>query len=128
MALLMPWYVFLFVGAFDWGFYNHALISTEAAARAAALHAAASSTTAVDQVTACTYAANELKVSSNVPANTTCQAAPLYVTTNLVNSGADGQPAASVTVTYQTPSLIPIPFLLDKQFWVSRTVQMRLRS
>jgi hypothetical protein len=32
-ALLMPWYVFLFVGAFDWGFLAHALISTESAAR-----------------------------------------------------------------------------------------------
>ena len=28
MAMLMPWYVFLFVGAFDWGYYAHALIST----------------------------------------------------------------------------------------------------
>jgi hypothetical protein len=45
-----------------------------------------------------------------------------------VTSGADGQAAASVTVSYHTVSLIPIPLLLDKQFWIVQTVQMKLRS
>jgi Flp pilus assembly protein TadG len=35
-ALLLPWVLFLFVGAFDLGFYNYALISTQNAARVAA--------------------------------------------------------------------------------------------
>jgi hypothetical protein len=68
-----------------------------------------------------------MKVASNVSATTTCGAAPLIVTASSV-SGADGQPASQVTVTYQTLSLIPIPGLLQKQFWISYTVQFRLRS
>jgi Flp pilus assembly protein TadG len=128
MAMLMPWYVFLFVGAFDWGYYAHALISTETAARTAALYTSTSATTAVDQSTACLYALNELKISSNVPATSTCNADPIVVTATKVTSGADGQAAASVTVSYHTVSLIPIPLLLDKQFWIVQTVQMKLRS
>ena len=131
MALLMPWYIFLFVGAYDWGFYAHALISTEAAARAAALWTSQNSTTASNQTMACTYAANELKISSNIPTSTNCQdgsGVVLIVSANLVNSGADGQPATSVTVKYQTIGLIPIPLVLNKQFWIQRTVQMRLRA
>src|ERR1700704_5922445 len=67
MTLLVPWYVFLFVGVFDWGYYAHALISTEAAARAAVLYTSKNSVTANDQATACIYALNELKVAENVP-------------------------------------------------------------
>jgi hypothetical protein len=37
-SMMMPWFVFLFVGAFDWGFFAHALISTQSAARVAALY------------------------------------------------------------------------------------------
>lgn len=127
MAMLLPWYAFLFVGTFDWGFYSHALVSARAAARSAALYTSTSSSTAADQATACIYARNEMKVSNNVSGTTTCQAAPLIVTASSV-TGADGQAASQVTVKYQTLSLIPIPGLLDKQFWVSYTVQFRLRS
>ncbi len=70
MALLLPWYAFLFVGAFDWGFYSHALISTQAAARSAALYTSTSSSTAADQTTACIYARSEMKVASNVSSTT----------------------------------------------------------
>jgi TadE-like protein len=44
--MLLPWVLFLFVGAYDWGFYAHALISTENAARTAALWGANLSTPA----------------------------------------------------------------------------------
>jgi Flp pilus assembly protein TadG len=127
MSLLLPWYVFLFVGVFDWGYYSHALISTQAAARSAVLYTSQSSSTATDQATACTYAANELKISSNIPAGTTCSADPLVVTATQV-TGADGNSAASVTVKYHTLNLVPIPQLLNQQFWIVQTVQMRLRS
>src|ERR1700738_3958024 len=80
LALLMPWYVFLFVGVFDWGFYSHALISTGAAVRAAALYTSKDSTTAADQATACIYALNELKVSANISATSACNADPIVVT------------------------------------------------
>jgi Flp pilus assembly protein TadG len=126
-SLLMPWFIFLFVGTFDCGFYAHALLSTESAARVAALYTSTSTSTAGDQATACTLALQELSVAANVPSSGTCTALPVIVSASQV-SGADGQPASQVSVTYQTLSLIPIPGLLNKQFTFSRTIQMRLRS
>ena len=38
LAFFLPWYIFLFIGAFDWGFYAHALISAENAVRVAVLY------------------------------------------------------------------------------------------
>jgi Flp pilus assembly protein TadG len=127
VALLMPWFIFLFVGTFDCGFYARALLSTESAARVAALYTSTSSSTASDQVTACTLALQELSVTANVPSSGTCAAFPVIVSASQV-TGADGQPASQVSVTYQTLSLIPIPGLLNNQFTFSRTIQMRLRS
>src|SRR5690348_3763138 len=37
-AFLMPWLIFLFIGAFDMGFYSYALICTENAARVATMY------------------------------------------------------------------------------------------
>ena len=128
MALIMPWYIFLFVGALDWGYYAHALVSTQAAARTAALYTSQNSSTATDQATACTYALNELKIASNIPASSTCNADPIIVTATKITSGPDGNPAASVTVKYHTLSLIPIPGQLSQQFWIVQTVEMRLRG
>ncbi|HEY1340556.1 MAG TPA: TadE/TadG family type IV pilus assembly protein [Bryobacteraceae bacterium] len=134
MAFLLPWYIFLFVGAFDWGFYAHALISTESAARVAAIATSASNSTAADSTLACTYALEELRIVSNIGSTTTCSGTPVTVTaTKLCSSGctsnsADGNPASQVAVTYTTQSLIPIPMLLAKQATFYRVVQMRLRS
>ena len=126
-ALMMPWFAFLFVGAFDWGFFAHALISTQSAARVAALYTSKGASTAADQATACTLALEELSAAANVPGSGTCTSFPVVVTAAQV-TGADNQPASEVTVTYQTLSLIPIPGLLSRQFTFSRTIQMRLRS
>jgi Flp pilus assembly protein TadG len=127
-ALLMPWYLFLFVGAIDYGFFSFGLIATQNAARVAALYCAGSSTAASDQDTACQYSLDQLRTMPNIgTAVTTCGAAPLVVTAAPV-PGPDGQQAASVTVTYTTPQLIPIPGLLPGQLTISRTVKMRLRS
>ncbi len=38
LTFMMPWLLFLFVGVFDFGFYAYALIATQNAARAAAVH------------------------------------------------------------------------------------------
>ncbi len=127
MALFLPWYLFLFVGTFDWGFYAHALISTESAARVAALYTSTSSTTAADATNACVYANEELRISSNIPTTPSCAASPLIVTATSV-TGADSQPATQVTVQYTTVGLIPIPGLLEKSATFYRVVQMRLRS
>ena len=125
-AFLLPWVLFLFVGAFDFGFYNYALISTENAARVAAWYTSQTATTATDATTACTYALAELSALPNVGAGmTTCNAAPVVVTATKV-SGADGLSATQVTVTYTSPQLIPIPGALPGQYTFARTVQMRL--
>jgi Flp pilus assembly protein TadG len=134
MALLLPWYMFLFVGAFDWGYYAHALISTESAARVAGTYAATSVTTATDTTNVCLFALQELSIVPNVSGVTTCSgSSPVRVTaTELTNSttpaSADGQNAAQVTVQYTTLQLIPIPLLLTNQATFYRTVEMRLRS
>ena len=134
MALLMPWLVFLFVGAFDWGYYAHALISTEDAARVAGLYASTSSSTAIDSTNVCLFALEELRIVPNIGASTTCSGTPVTVTTALIGPGqantasADGQLAAQVSVQYTTLQLIPIPGLLAGKATFYRVVQMRLRS
>jgi Flp pilus assembly protein TadG len=129
MALLLPWYFFLFVGTFDWGFYAHALISTEAAARTAVLYTSQSSATAADQADACILANEEMRIVPNISNSdaTTCTTSPLVVTAAATN-GPDNAAASQVTVTYTTLSLIPIPFVLTNQATFYRVVVMRLRS
>jgi Flp pilus assembly protein TadG len=125
-ALLLPWILFLFVGIFDFGFYNYALISTENAARVAAWYTSQTPTTSTDATTACTYALAELADMPNVGTTvTTCAAAPVVVTATQV-TGADGLLATQVSVTYTSPSLIPIPGALPATYAFDRTVQMRL--
>lgn len=135
MALMLPWYMFLFVGTFDWGYYAHSLISTESAARVAALYTSQSAATAANQSVACILANEELRVATNISnsGTPTCSASPLIVTA--VEAGgansttsADGNLASQVSVQYTTISLIPIPLLLSKQATFYRVIQMRLRS
>src|SRR5688572_29058158 len=107
MAFFMPWYVFLFVGALDWGFYAHALISVQSAARVAALYTSSSSATAADQATACTLAQEELRVAPNISSTpTTCNSLPVIVTATSL-TGVDNAAASEVAVTYQTRLAIP---------------------
>jgi len=167
-ALFLPFLLFLFVGAFDWGFYSWALISTENAARVAALYTSGSSTSASDSAGACTLAIAELADAPNVAANpgvsittlkkggggagalggvsgaggnaapytsgssgsgniATCAGPPITVVASSI-SGPDGAPASQVSVTYQTPVLIPIPGLLTGQISITRVVQMKVQS
>lgn len=135
MALMLPWYLFFFVGTYDWGYYAHALISTESAARVAALYTSQSSSKASDQATACILANEELRIIANVSSTgtPTCAASPVIVTAVQAGAGqttasADTLPAAQVAVTYTTLNLIPIPGLLQKNATFYRVVQMRLRS
>lgn len=129
MALMLPWFIFLFVGAFDWGYYAHALISTESAARVGAMYASANAAHAADTAGVCTLVLEELRIVPNIGTGlTTCTAAPVVASTQLVGSGADGQQAAQVSVTYTTLQLIPIPGLLKNQATFYRQVQMRLRG
>ena len=130
-SLLMPWYVFLFVGAFDYGFFAYSLIASQSAATVAALYCATSSSTVTDSTTACGYALDQFRNLPNVGSSlitcgtgsTVTPSAPVAVTASSV-TGPDLNPAASVTVVYLTPSLIPIPGLLPGQLTITRTVKI----
>jgi hypothetical protein len=126
-ALILPWYIFLFVGAFDYGFFSYGLIATQTAARVSAMYCSASSSRAYNCSNACGYALDQLRNMPNVGSGmTTCTGAPVAVSTSLITGAdsPDGNNAASVTVTYTTPQLIPIPGLLPGQITITRTAKM----
>ena len=133
--MMLPWYIFLFAGAFDYGFFNYSLIAVQTAATVGATYTATSTATVADATTACSYALEQLRNMPNVGSGlTTCgtgptvtSSAPVAVTAVAV-TGPDGDPASSVTIVYLTPQLIPIPGLLPGQLTINRTVKMRLRS
>lgn len=143
-SLLVPWYIFLFVGAFDYGFFSYSLIATQTAAREGAMYCSASfSSQCTDSAssTQCGYALDQLRMMPNVGGGlTTCgtgttvtSSAPVAVSTTTPLSAAnspDGQANSSVgvTVVYITPNLIPIPGLLPGQLTITRVVKMRFRS
>lgn len=134
-AMFAPWLIFLFIGAMDWGFYAYSLIATEAAARVGALYTSTNSSTVSDAATACTYALDQLRKMPNVGDGiTTCAsgtsvtpAAPIAVSATPV-TGPDGGSAAQLSVTYVTPTFIPIPGLLPRQVTITRTFQMKVGS
>jgi Flp pilus assembly protein TadG len=137
VTLMAPWLFFLFVGVFDFGFYAYALISVQNAARVAVLNMAQTSSSwssATATADACTAVSLELGSMAN--ANTfpqDCGSLPLIVKTAALDgtttpASADNTRAASVTVTYQTVPLIPIPGLLPSQYTFTRNVQMRVKG
>jgi Flp pilus assembly protein TadG len=134
-SLLMPWYLLLFIGAFDYGFYAYSLIASQSAATVAALYCATSSSTVSDSTTACGYALDQFRNLPNVGSSmntcgtgsTVTAGAPVAVSASSV-TGPDLNPATSVTVVYLTPRLIPIPGLLPGQLTITRTVKMSIYS
>jgi Flp pilus assembly protein TadG len=129
-ALLAPWYIFLFVAAIDYGFYSYGLVSAQNAARVTAMYCSASSTTCLPASPAiyCNYSLDQLRGMPNIGTSvSTCTGSPLVVTPSVI-TGIDGANAESVTVTYTSPQMIPIPGILPGQLTISRTVQMKLQS
>ncbi|PWU09694.1 MAG: hypothetical protein C5B51_05870 [Terriglobia bacterium] len=126
LSLMFPWIFFLFVGAFDMGFYTYSLISVENAARVAAEYTSKSSTVAADSAGACTRILAELAMLPNMSGVNNCDSSPLTVQATSV-TGPDGNPATNVSVTYSGNNLVPIPGLLMGKLNVTRTVQMRVR-
>jgi Flp pilus assembly protein TadG len=130
-TLLLPWLVFLFVGGFDWGYYAHALISTQSAARVAGIYGANLSGGTVSSNTVCTLALQELKIDPNVSGLTSC-AGPVSSSQAVVTSAActtvDSVNTIQVVVTYQTPQLIPIPGLLAGKMTLQRTAQLPMKN
>jgi hypothetical protein len=143
-SLIVPWYIFLFVGAMDSGFFAYSLIASQTAAREGALYCASlgSASPCVDAAssTQCGYALDQLRMMPNVgSALTTCgtsttvtAAAPVAVSTATIAAGTS--PASStiagtaVTVVYLTPNLIPIPGIFPGQVTITRTVKMSFTS
>ena len=141
--MLLPWALFLFIGAFDWGFFAWDLIATENAARVAAMYTSSNAGTVSDSAGACAYALAQLAYAPNVASNprinsstplpvgvgtgATCNSAPVTVVATSL-TGPDGSPASQVSVTYQTPLLIPIPGVLPNQVNITRVVKMRRRT
>jgi Flp pilus assembly protein TadG len=115
LTFMMPWLLFLFVGVFDTGFYCYALIATQNAARAVAIHNSISKTAATDpDGSGCQIAVFELKTAAYGRTMTSCAASPLQVTSTLTKD-SNGNDMANVVVTYQSAVLIPIPGLLSGQ-------------
>jgi Flp pilus assembly protein TadG len=129
-SLLMPWYFFLFVGAYDFGFYGYSLIALEDGVRVAALNASQNTALAGDATTACNYVLANLQNLPNLN-GVTCPASssPLTVTATFgATSGPDGGPMTTVSATYTSPRLIPIPSLLPGQVTFTRTLEMRVQQ
>lgn len=132
-SLLCPWIFFIFAGVFDVGTYLNALISTENAARTAGLYYVSSQRTNADKAKACRYVLEILNNQPNMRHAASCMASPTAVSRMSpvalsmtgIASGPDGQPATTVSVTYQSGVLIPIPLLVPSQLTVTRTVEYK---
>jgi Flp pilus assembly protein TadG len=128
-ALLLPWLVFCFVGAFDLGVYSYAMISAENAARVVGMYASSSATVAANPTLACTYALAELKDSPGVGSTNSCSAnGVVNVSTTYLATGADGLPAAQVSITYKPTQVISLPGLINGNLTITRTVEFPIRG
>jgi len=120
----MPWFVFLFIGVLDLGYYNYALITAQSAARTAVLFTSSSTSASTQSAQACSYVFDQLTSNINLVGATTCTSpSPISLTTT-VAAGPDGNQASTVTVAFTSATLIPIPGLLPANVPIARTAQM----
>jgi Flp pilus assembly protein TadG len=128
-VLLLPWLVFCFAGAFDLGVYSYALISAENAARVVGMYASTSTSVAENPTLACTYALAELRDSPGVGSTSTCSSGGVVnVSTSYLSTGADGLPAAQVSITYTPSHVISLPGLINGTLAITRTVEFPIRG
>jgi hypothetical protein len=126
IALLSPWILLLFLAIFNFGFFSYAAITTQNAARVAALATSAGSTSAGSQPIGCTHALQEMRMLPNIAslgASYACGALPLIVT--VTPTTVSGEAASRVSVTYQSVQLFPLPFLMGRMT-LTRSVEMRV--
>lgn len=126
LALLAPWIFFLFISAADIGFCLVADIDVQNAARTAALYSSSASAPASGECAAATQELQSLPNYADVAA-AACSGTPFQVAFVQLTSGADGNPAVQVTVTYQTIPLIPVPLVFSGALTFVRTVEMPMR-
>lgn len=133
IALMSPWILLLFAGIFNFGFFAYSVISVENAARAAALQTSGDNASADNTQWACDLVIEELRTLNNVGSGvscpvctpgSSCTAGPFTVQATAV-AGPDGSPASEVRVTYTTPPLFALPWLMG-QMTITRRVQMRI--
>jgi hypothetical protein len=125
-ALMAPWIFLLFLGVFDVGFYAYAGIMTANAARVAALYTSSSIGAANDSTGACGYALEEMRDLPNLGSSGACPSSDLTATA-AKSTDTDGSTISTVTVTYKTVALFPIPGLAGSMT-ITRTAQMRARA
>ncbi|MGO4883458.1 MAG: TadE family protein [Bryobacteraceae bacterium] len=132
VTLLVPWMVLSFVAAFNFGIFASALISTQNAARSAAMFASQSLAVAqsgmiVTEV--CPYALGELGDAPGVGSGvSTCTGSPVKVTVTAKTPGAGNMNTVQVSVTYNTMQMIPLPGLMAGSLSITRTVEMPIRN
>jgi len=126
LSLICPWFLFLFVGIVDCGFFYFTMISVENAARIGAEYTSKNPLKKADQVWACNLVRAELAALPGVTTTTACTSLPLIVTAAGV-TGPDSLQATKVTVQYQGGQMIPIPGLLMGRLNITRSVTMRVK-
>lgn len=149
-ALMAPWVFLLFLVVFDLGFYSYAVISTQNAARSAAMHVSRSTSYAADRARACLVAMRELQGMPNVGPNlTNCatnaagvgDSTPIGVEIQVLRDSDVGSTrpqdppefttdsfwAVRVLVTYRSPQLFPLPGLMGR-ITVTRFSEARIRE
>jgi Flp pilus assembly protein TadG len=123
-ALITPWFIFLFIGVLDLGFYNYALITAQSAARTAVLYTSSGSSASTDSTAACNYVYDQLTSNINLAGQTTCSGSSPISLTTAVATGPDGNSASTVQVQFMTATLIPIPLILPAKIPVVRRASM----
>ena len=131
VTLLVPWLVLSFVAAFNFGIFAYAMISTENAARSAAMYASQSLTVAqsgtiVSQV--CPYVLGELGDAPGAGNLSSCTSSPVTVTVTPRTPGAGNMNTVQVSVTYNTMHLIPLPGLMAGSLAITRKVEVPVRN
>lgn len=133
---MTPWIFFLFVGVFDFGFYSYAFITTQNAARVAAM-AGALGSAAPDPTTTCNLVVAEMNslpdTQSYVPGTYACpvdtvptNTQRIAINTPTTEVETDGSTAAVVTVMYKPQTMIPIPGVLNGPVTIYRTAKVPL--
>ena len=138
VALMTPWIFFLFVGALDFGLYSYALITTQNAARVAAMSGSFGGS-APAAITTCNLVVAEMNslpgTQSYVPGTYTClyDTAPttsnrIAIATPTTEAETDGSTAAVVTVSFLPLVAIPIPGVMNGPLTITRTAKAPLLS
>ena len=78
---------------------------------------------------ACSYALAELKDSPGVGSTSSCSSGGVVnVSTSYLATGADGLPAAQVSITYKPTQVISLPGLINGSLTITRTVEFPIRG